>query len=650
MVRRAYQSLGRGILLQGELVKRHELLNINYVNLCKRNDTRLEELNQLRNDLQGEMQASGGYSKKLSLLETAHTSCSDRKLEEVIELKSKQLSDVEGQIQVLKSKKSVLVAKLAQAEMDRQKIVKEFILTVVNRLHSRVEYQKSLAFPIGLCFTAGWLGGLCLGKEEEEIAKKFANSFRLPLDALIKISSDVPHPTLGNGAGPSVENNGDDSLASLRVGMPILAGMTTSLPYMRLKGVLPLLVFSIVRELRVLLIWLSTFPSPHCLPQTRRLVGKLPVLIIPLPSVLTPSSCVLSGDRLTMSLCLIIGTQKGTLVMSEGFHANTYVLSLSKFINWSRHAGENYVPIVILYSGKAGLTEMSSSKSFFSSSNTAFFPPDSSGTYIFGCSPLSDVISKVVYAMCKKCLISVNYDKCLSKYVNGKNSCGKNQKAKISVKEIQKKYKPKVSKPKKKEGKLVDSSESKSKSDCSNGNLKLFINFVWKFFGTVRFENDHVAAILGFGDLQWGNILITRVYFVEGLGHNLFSVGQFCDSDLERLSHLNFDTINDLARNDLVAGLLKFKYHKEHLCPSYEQGKTKRASYPPKPVPNSRQRLHLLYMDLCGLMRIASINGKRTDNGTQFKNQVLKDYFDTVGISHQMSSVRTPQQNGVAER
>nr|GFB80754.1 retrovirus-related Pol polyprotein from transposon TNT 1-94 [Tanacetum cinerariifolium] len=79
----------------------------------------------------------------------------------------------------------------------------------------------------------------------------------------------------------------------------------------------------------------------------------------------------------------------------------------------------------------------------------------------------------------------------------------------------------------------------------------------------------------------------------------------------QRLSHLNFNTINDLARNDLVAGLPKFKYHKEHLCPSCEQGKSKRASHPPKPVPNSRQRLHLLHMDLCGPMRIASINGKR---------------------------------------
>nr|GEY21744.1 retrovirus-related Pol polyprotein from transposon TNT 1-94 [Tanacetum cinerariifolium] len=165
----------------------------------------------------------------------------------------------------------------------------------------------------------------------------------------------------------------------------------------------------------------------------------------------------------------------------------------------------------------------------------------------------------------------------------------------------------------------------------------------------------------------------------------------------QQLSHLNFDTINDLARNDLVAGLLKFKYHKEHLYPSCEQGKSKRASHPPKPVPNSRQRLHLLHMDLCGPMRIASINGKRyvlvivddysrytwvhflgskdeapeviikflkritvllqspviiirTDNGTELKNQVLKEYFDTVGISYQMSSVRTPQQNGVVER
>nr|GEY66386.1 retrovirus-related Pol polyprotein from transposon TNT 1-94 [Tanacetum cinerariifolium] len=274
------------------------------------------------------------------------------------------------------------------------------------------------------------------------------------------------------------------------------------------------------------------------------------------------------------------------------------------------------------------------------------------------------------------------------------------------------------------------------------GNIKLLINFVWKFLGTVRFGNDHITAILGYGDLKWGNITINRVYYVEGLGHNLFSVGQFYDADLEvafrrntcfirdldgvdllkgnrsinlytinlydiasaspiclmaratptkswlwhqRLSHLNFDTINDLAKNDLVSGLPKFKYAKEHICPSCEQRKSKRASYPPKPVPNLKQRLHLLHTDLCGLMRFTSINGKyrwevggasllempaiiknflkkiyvhlqapviivRTDNRTKFKNHVLKEYFDSVGITRETSASKTPQQNGVVER
>nr|GFA48216.1 hypothetical protein [Tanacetum cinerariifolium] len=202
------------------------------------------------------------------------------------------------------------------------------------------------------------------------------------------------------------------------------------------------------------------------------------------------------------------------------------------------------------------------------------------------------------------------------------------------------------------------------------GNLKLFINFIWKFMGTVRFRNDHVAAILGFGDLQWRNILITRVYFVEGLGHNLFSVGQFCDSDLEVAFRRDACFIRnlegvDLLKGDCLTNLYTINLHEmasaSPIC--LMARKSKRASHPPKPVPNSRQRLHLLHMDLCRPMRIASINGKRisillqspviiirTDNSTEFKNQVRKEYFDTVGISHQMSSVRTPQQNGVVER
>nr|GFB97718.1 integrase, catalytic region, zinc finger, CCHC-type, peptidase aspartic, catalytic [Tanacetum cinerariifolium] len=85
-------------------------------------------------------------------------------------------------------------------------------------------------------------------------------------------------------------------------------------------------------------------------------------------------------------------------------------------------------------------------------------------------------------------------------------------------------------------------------------NLKLLIKFVWKFMGTVRFRNDHVAAILGFGNLQWGNILITRVYFIEGLGYNLFSVCQFCDSDLEVAFRRNACFVRNLEGVDLLKG------------------------------------------------------------------------------------------------
>nr|GFB38009.1 retrovirus-related Pol polyprotein from transposon TNT 1-94 [Tanacetum cinerariifolium] len=284
-----------------------------------------------------------------------------------------------------------------------------------------------------------------------------------------------------------------------------------------------------------------------------------------------------------------------------------------------------------------------------------------------------NVKSKVICVMCKQCLIFVNHDECFLNYVNGMTSRGKKQKVNVSINKKQKKQQPKVKKTKKVGSikRLASPKPSKLRSflrwsptgrlfdviqiciwcvdsGCSKhmtGNLKLLIKFFWKFLGTVRFENDHIAAIMGFDDLKWGNILITRVYFVEGLGHNFFSVGQFCDLNLEvafrrntrfvrnlegvdllkgnpttnlytiilhemafasliclmarasstkswlrhqRLSHLNFDTINGLAKNDLVSGLPKFKYHKEHLCPSCEQEKSKRASHPPKHVPNSR--------------------------------------------------------------
>nr|GEZ79705.1 retrovirus-related Pol polyprotein from transposon TNT 1-94 [Tanacetum cinerariifolium] len=77
------------------------------------------------------------------------------------------------------------------------------------------------------------------------------------------------------------------------------------------------------------------------------------------------------------------------------------------------------------------------------------------------------------------------------------------------------------------------------------------------------------------------------------------------------LSHLNFDTINLLSKNDIVVGLLKLKFVKDHLCSSCELGKAKRKYFHTKLTPRSKRRLQLLHMDLCGPMRVASINGKR---------------------------------------
>ncbi|GJV16875.1 retrovirus-related pol polyprotein from transposon TNT 1-94 [Tanacetum coccineum] len=77
------------------------------------------------------------------------------------------------------------------------------------------------------------------------------------------------------------------------------------------------------------------------------------------------------------------------------------------------------------------------------------------------------------------------------------------------------------------------------------------------------------------------------------------------------LSHLNFDTINQLTSHDLVDRLLKFKYFKNHLYSAYEQGKSRKASLPPKLVPSTVSKLELLHIDLCRPMRVASINGKK---------------------------------------
>ncbi|GJW05873.1 hypothetical protein Tco_1568296 [Tanacetum coccineum] len=97
---------------------------------------------------------------------------------------------------------------------------------------------------------------------------------------------------------------------------------------------------------------------------------------------------------------------------------------------------------------------------------------------------------------------------------------------------------------------IVDSGCSKHMTR----NLKLLTNFVEKFLGTVKFGNDQIAPILGYGDLVQGTITIKRVYYVEGLNHNLFSVGQFCDADLEVAFRKTTCYIRDLKGNDILTG------------------------------------------------------------------------------------------------
>ncbi|GKC75404.1 retrovirus-related pol polyprotein from transposon TNT 1-94 [Tanacetum coccineum] len=337
--------------------------------------------------------------------------------------------------------------------------------------------------------------------------------------------------------------------------------------------------------------------------------------------------------------------------------------------------------------------------------------------------------SDFVCQTCNKCLISANHDMCVVDYLHS-----------VKVVQIILWY--------------LDSGCSKHMT----GDRLRLRNFMKKFIGIVRFGNDHFGAIMGYGDYVIGDSVIFRVYYMEGLGHNLFSVRQFYNSDLEvafrkhsyyvrdtdgvelikgprgsnlytisvedmmksspicllskastnkswlchrRLNHLNFGTINDLARKDLVKGLPRLKFEKDHLCSACQLGKSKKHTHKPKTENTNLEVLNTLHMDLCGPMRVQTINGKkyilvfflvivddysrftwvkflrskdetpevvikflkqiqvglnktiryiRTDNGTEFVNKDLTAYYERVSIFHQKTVPRTPQQNGVVER
>ncbi|GJZ29865.1 retrovirus-related pol polyprotein from transposon TNT 1-94 [Tanacetum coccineum] len=180
-------------------------------------------------------------------------------------------------------------------------------------------------------------------------------------------------------------------------------------------------------------------------------------------------------------------------------------------------------------------------------------------------------------------------------------------------------------------------------SGCSKhmtGDRSQLTNFVSKFLGTVKFGNDHVAKIMGYRDYQIGNVTISMVYYVEGLGHNLFFVGQFCDSNLEvafrqhtcyirnlegvdlltgsRGDNLYILSLGDMMASSpicllhgLVRGLPKLKFEKDHLCSACAFGKSTKKPHKLKSKDTNQEKLYLLYMDLCGPMRAARVNGKK---------------------------------------
>ncbi|GJS56733.1 putative ribonuclease H-like domain-containing protein [Tanacetum coccineum] len=162
------------------------------------------------------------------------------------------------------------------------------------------------------------------------------------------------------------------------------------------------------------------------------------------------------------------------------------------------------------------------------------------------------------------------------------------------------------------------------------GQRSQLINFVNKFLGTVRFGNNQVAAIMGYGDYQIGNVTISRVYYVEGLGHNLFLVDQFCDSDLEVAFRKHSCFVRDLDDVDLLKGLrdtnlytisLEDMLKSSLICLLSKASKTKSWLW-------HRRLSHLNFGTINQLVK----DGLSRDNGTEFVNKNLRSCYEDAPL------------------
>ncbi|GJT95106.1 integrase, catalytic region, zinc finger, CCHC-type containing protein [Tanacetum coccineum] len=214
---------------------------------------------------------------------------------------------------------------------------------------------------------------------------------------------------------------------------------------------------------------------------------------------------------------------------------------------------------------------------------------------------LLNVNSEPICATCKKSMFNGVHDMCLLNFVENVNSrakfAKKHKKQNIwkptghIFTEVGLKWKP-IGRTftivgSSKKAKIIESknaNHSKPNHTWGSNVTNIPSSSSLVMTGTVRFGNDHIARIIGYGDYQLGNVTISRVYYAGGLGHNLFSVGQFYDADLEVVFWKNTCFIRNLE-----------------------------------------------------------------DNGTEFVNQTLQEFYENVGISHQTSVART-QQNNVVKR
>ena len=296
-------------------------------------------------------------------------------------------------------------------------------------------------------------------------------------------------------------------------------------------------------------------------------------------------------------------------------------------------------------------------------------------------------------------------------------------------------------------------------SGCSRhmtGDISLLSKFEERAGPSITFGDDSKGFTKGYGLISKGNVIIDNVSLVEGLKHNLLSVSQLCDRGHQvwfsdgacvvsnkrsnnvvlhgkrkgnvyiadfsspnadqvtclfskastdenwlwhkKLSHLNFKSMNELVKKDLVRGLPKMEFFKDGLCDACQAGKQRKSSFKTKSISSIDRPLQLLHMDLFGPVNIMSISKKkyclvivddfsrfswtyflhskdeaseiiinhikivnnvntafkvtriRSDNGTEFKNSTMRSFCEDKGIVHEFSAPRTPQQNGVVER